>query len=429
MVGGRYCRLVAVFISGVEQERQYLSGAWNKCSQKPVHLHCKPLIGERCFPGCLNGIVWMADIDFGLPVRASCSLIYPPATKYESKNMQFIHRIVTLSLSSALLAGSFALPPAFAADAAQPVAERQTFDGKIRNNSLSISPDETMAVVSYSERPEIIVYSLSDGRVRGTLGGFVTPRNIDFAPDGGSFYVSDSSLGEVVRIDAHSLKPLSRMAAGPGAFGTVLSKDGRVLFVNNQASNTVTRYETASGKASAVITGFAQPRQGVRLSPDDNTLYVTNFFGDKVTVVDVPGNKVVGEINGFNKIRAISVSADGKKMFAANSGSNNVAVVDLARREIIATVAVGKEPYGAALSPDGRFVYSGNLADNSVSVIDVETLGVVATIKGFKQPRQAIVFTKDNRQVYVLNEDLSISKVDRATQKIVATIEAGNKVK
>ena len=139
-------------------------------------------------------------------------------------------------------------------------------------------------------------------------------------------------------------------------------------------------------------------------------------------------DKIEGEITGFNKIRAISVTADGKTLFAANSGSNDIAVVDIAARRVTGTVPVGRDPYGAALTPDGRFVYSGNLADNTVSVIDVATLKVVATIAGFKQPRQAIVFTRDAKTAYVLNEDLSISKVERAGQRIVATVAAAQAV-
>jgi len=202
--------------------------------------------------------------------------------------------------------------------------------------------------VSYSERPDVIVYDTASGAVRGVLGGFVTPRNVVFAPDGKSFYVCDSSRGEIVVVDTATPKTRARLAAGPGAFGTVLSRDGATLYVNNQASSTVTRLDTDIGQARAVISGFAQPRQGVRLSPDGAKLYVTNFLGDKVTIVDTKTDKIDGEIDGFDKLRAISISADGKTMCAANSGSNSVAVVDIGARRIGATVPVGKEPYGRA---------------------------------------------------------------------------------
>ncbi|WP_213956250.1 beta-propeller fold lactonase family protein [Variovorax sp. dw_954] len=334
-----------------------------------------------------------------------------------------------LALATTICLAALAAAGASTTMAAEPVPSpavtaRWTFDGSIHNNSLALSPDERTAVVSYSERPEVIVFDLSTGKVRAVLHGFVTPRNIIFAPSGRQFYVSDSSLGTVAVIDTASLETVNRLPVGAGAFGTVLSKDGGTLYVNNQAANTVTRYDLAAQQPRAVVTGFAQPRQGVRLSPDGQALYVTNFLGDKITVVDTTTNRITGEITGFDKLRAISVAADGKTIFAANSGSNTIAVVDVDKRRIATTITVGRDPYGAALSPDGLFVYVGNLGDNTVSVISVATQQVVSTITGFKEPRQAIVFARDGMLAYVLNEDLSVSRVDRASNRIVGTLAA-----
>ena len=48
---------------------------------------------------------------------------------------------------------------------------RWTFDGAIHNNSLAVSPDETIAVASYSERPDVVVYDLRTGAVRAVEHG------------------------------------------------------------------------------------------------------------------------------------------------------------------------------------------------------------------------------------------------------------------
>lgn len=234
--------------------------------------------------------------------------------------------------------------------------DRWTFDGGIRNNSLAVSPDESTAVVSYSERPDVIVYDLRTSKVRRVLHGYVTPRNIVFTPSGNAFYISDSSLGTVTKVDSQSLEATSRLPLGAGAFGTTISKDGKTLYVNNQASSTVTTFDLDAEQPRTVITGFAQPPQRVRLSPNGEKLFVTNFLGDKITIVDSKTNKIEGEIGGFNKIRAISVTADGKTLFAANSGSNTVAVVDINKKEITSTIPVGKDPYGAALTPNEKYV-------------------------------------------------------------------------
>ena len=67
--------------------------------------------------------------------------------------------------------------------------------------------------VAGARETDVIVYDLATGAVRGVLRGYVTPRNIVFAPDGKSFYVSDSSLGTVTRLDTTTLKPLAHPPA------------------------------------------------------------------------------------------------------------------------------------------------------------------------------------------------------------------------
>ncbi|MFJ9991886.1 beta-propeller fold lactonase family protein [Pseudomonas putida] len=303
------------------------------------------------------------------------------------------------------------------------VDKRWTFDGDIRNNSLAVSPDEMTAVVSYSQRSDVMVYDLKSGTLRHVLNGYITPRNIVFSPEGDAFYLSDSSLGVVRKIDTETLKTVAELPSGPGSFGTTLSADGRLLYVNNQAASTVSVIDVKHERPVAVVQGFSQPRQGIRLSPNGKIAYVTNFQGDKITLINTKTNKIEGEIVGFNKLRAISIAADGNTLYAANSGSNSIAVVDLQKGSITKTITVGKDPYGAALTPDGKYVYSGNLSDNSLSVIDTKTLKVTATVEGLKSPRQAIVFSKDNSKAYVLNEDMSIATVDLSTHKVVSTLK------
>lgn len=197
------------------------------------------------------------------------------------------------------------------------------FDAHIKNNTLAISPDEQLAVAAYSDTPGVLVYALTGDRPPRVLPGFVTPRNILFAPDGAHFYVSDSSLGEVVEIDARTLAPTRRFAVGAGAFGTALTRDGRTLYVNNEAASTVTELDLATGSTAAVLTGFAQPRQGVKLSADGQQLFVTNFASDQVLVVETATRKITASIGGFDQIRAISLTRDGQTLYAACSGEQH----------------------------------------------------------------------------------------------------------
>jgi len=304
-------------------------------------------------------------------------------------------------------------------------AERKTFDGQIENNSLALSPDEKLAAVSYSGMPQVVVYDLAGRNPPRVLSRFITPRNILFGPDGGYFYVSDSSLGEVVEIDANKMEVARRFALGAGAFGTAIAPDGRILFVNNEAASTLTMVDIPSGLTEAVVTGFSQPRQGIKLSADGKTVFVTNFGNDQVIVVDAEVRKIVGRIGGFNKIRAISLTRECDILYAANSGSNSIAVVDLAAESITNIIPVGRDPYGATLSADQTQLLTSSKLDGTLDILDLRTGQIVKSIGGFVEPRQALVYGRDGKTVYVLNRDLSVGVVNLSSGQVFRMLRTG----
>ena len=170
------------------------------------------------------------------------------------------------------------------------------FDGDIKNNSLAVSPDEKIAAASYSDSTEIKIYDLSKAELKTTIKGFVNPRNILFSPDGKLIYITDSSLGYLMVYDSDNYQLIKKYPVGYGAFGTAISNDGKQLFINNEAANTVTLVNPGTSEVKNIITGFHQPRQGVKFNPDNTKLYVTNFGNDHITIVDVKTLKIDGEM-------------------------------------------------------------------------------------------------------------------------------------
>ena len=228
------------------------------------------------------------------------------------------HPFLSIAAAVLSLVGVVGLASAATAGTAAESAVPYQFDATIVNNSLAVSPDGRAAVASDSRVPGVRLYDLKSGRLLTTLGGFVTPRNSLFTPDGKTLLISDSTLGEVRIFDAHTWARQGAIAIGAGAFGTAVDRSGNRLYVNNEAANTVTVVDLVSRHTLAVLTGFAQPRQGIKLNPDGTQLFVTNFLGDKISVVDVAALKTVSEITGFKGIRALSITTDGTTLYAAN---------------------------------------------------------------------------------------------------------------
>ncbi len=302
-------------------------------------------------------------------------------------------------------------------------AKPEAFDMDIKNNSLAINPSETIAVVSNSTISEIKIYDLKEGKVVATLDEFVTPRNIAFAKDGSHFYISDSTYGNIREYSAETFELTRTFDLEQGVFGFTLTNAGDKIFANNQAASTVTVIDLKSGNVEKVIEGFSQPRQGIIVDSNDEFVYVTNFEGDDVRVVNTKTLEIEKTLKGIPSVRAISVDKEGKYLYGASSSENSINVVDIETGELVKSIPVGEEPYGAALSPDQKLILTGEKVSNQVSVINTDTLEVTSTITGFDEPRQAIVYSSNPNQAYVSNKDLSISLIDYAEGNIIKTIK------
>jgi YVTN family beta-propeller protein len=108
-------------------------------------------------------------------------------------------------------------------------------------------------------------------------------------------------------------------------------------------------------KLEAVAKTPLGPRpMGSVLSPDGKTLYVSCGRGESVAVIDVASRKVVRMLDGVGaRPWGIGVSRDGARLFTANGPSNDVSIIDAATGTVTARVKVGGLPWGVAVAPTG----------------------------------------------------------------------------
>jgi DNA-binding beta-propeller fold protein YncE len=300
-------------------------------------------------------------------------------------------------------------------------ATQSACDDNIQNSSVAISPDGLTAVASCSQRSEVIVYDLYAQKVRRVLDQFVVPRKILFEPTGRYFYISDSVLGVVEKIDTVSLQTVSVLYAIPGAFGMTMSNDGRTLYVNNASSTIIAVFDLVSEHRIAQITAYSGEPHEASPEQDGPFLYLADFWEQKISILDTRTNQITGEISGFSKICALSVIRDGKTLLVVDGGTQSIAVVDLFSRATVINIPIGSGSGDLAISRDQRFVYSYDPRHNSLAVVALlPSHG--ATNPGFLETAQGIVFSRDGSAAYVLGRDLSISRVNLSNKRIVYTI-------
>ncbi|MFD4641973.1 hypothetical protein ACFWN2_32040 [Lentzea sp. NPDC058436] len=141
----------------------------------------------------------------------------------------------------------------------------------------------------------------------------------------------------------------------------------------------------------ALVPVNGQPN-GIVGSPDGLRAYVGTVFGPGLSVVDVDGARVTGEVPVGGFANAVLVSPDGKTVYVATGSSGaggsrgHVAVVDAANGEVRALIKAGLLPRTLALTPDGKQLFVGDERAKGVTIIDTAKNAVSGRFETEKSP-------------------------------------------
>jgi len=181
----------------------------------------------------------------------------------------------------------------------------------------------------------------------------------------------------------------------PHPHGTTFTADGRWAFVCDLGLDRVLVYraDPEHGALQPSVPAFAAvpPGAGARhsvLSADGRFLYVINELGGTISVFQWrPDSGVLSlietastlppQFRGANTAAEIELSADGRFIYASNRGSDSIAVFardradgTLTRVEIVP--CGGHTPRNFTLSPDGHWLLCANQDSGSITVLAVD---------------------------------------------------------
>jgi YVTN family beta-propeller protein len=109
-------------------------------------------------------------------------------------------------------------------------------------------------------------------------------------------------------------------------------------------------------------------------------LYVTSWFGDWITVVDLDSGKATAEIKVGAKNHNVFLSPDQKQAWVTNYNEGTVAVIDTQTDKVIKTFPTGKGPRHTFMTSDGKHAYVTNELDDNVAVIDTKEFRVLTRV-------------------------------------------------
>ena len=207
--------------------------------------------------------------------------------------------------------------------------------------------------------------------------------------DSGQIYQFSYAAGKVECISTN--KPAVDAEVVFLAGMTVHPKSGKI-YVCNEANHEIWVLNPTTLARETIIAVGEHPHSCI-FGADLRHLYVSNWGGRSVSVVDTQKNRRVRDIAVGIRPNDLALSKDGR-LFVACSGDNTVHVIQTKAmedsgedasptkrlpentREIISTSLYPQSPEGStpdavAVSPDGKTLFVANADNNSVLVVDI----------------------------------------------------------
>ena len=221
-------------------------------------------------------------------------------------------------------------------------------------------------------------------------------------------------------IDLTQKKNIKQIKVGEKPAGIAIDKINKIVFVSNPESNNISKINLEKNVQDFFFAGNSH--MSLYYAHQNKLLYVTNWYENKISVVNTLNNKLIKSIDVGKSPAGIFVAEDLKRIFVANKDDNTVSVVDTDDFKILKNIHVGKAPYGVFSSPKTEYIFITNVQSHSVTLINKKTLKVEKEIKVGKWPYQ-IAYNKRKQIIYVTNQrDNSISVIDLKVKKVIKTM-------
>jgi DNA-binding beta-propeller fold protein YncE len=173
--------------------------------------------------------------------------------------------------------------------------------------------------------------------------------------------------------------------------------------------------------------------QGLALSPDARTLYVSRGYLGDVAAFDIASRRMLWrlEISGL-RADHLALSPDGRRLFVSALTANEVQVIDTSSHTIAGSFPTGDWAHVLQFTPDRRFIVNGSLGNQLLpagaptndwlTFADPRTLKVQRVLK-FDAGVRPFIFSPDGSLAYVQFSFLNGFKViDTLTGRTVHTV-------
>ncbi len=220
-----------------------------------------------------------------------------------------------------------------------------------RPHGIAFLPGDTLVAVTVEASRAVLVVDVRSGTiVRAANTERNTSHMVAVAADGVRAWTGDIGSNTVTELNLATGQALRHIEvpAQPEAIG--ITPDASEVWVGSNATFVVSAVDTRTGVVTQAATGLQFPYR-VLFTPDASTVLLPDYRGETLRFVERATKREIGRL-GFagGGPQGITLSPDGTTAYLSMSAQAKVVAIDVGARRVLGEVGAGDTPDGVAYS-------------------------------------------------------------------------------
>ena len=220
-----------------------------------------------------------------------------------------------------------------------------------RPHGIAFLPGDSLVAVTSEHTQSVVLVRIGDGGIASVLPtGQGGSHMLAVTGDGATIYTGNIRDGTVSQLDVRSGARTRLYDTPPQPEAINVTPDGREIWVGSNSEGKVSVIDAQTGEVDEALQGFSFPYR-ILFTPDLHHVLIPDFRRHELRIVDRTSRKAV-EVLTYDGAgpQGITMSPDGATIYLSFSLENRVAVIDFASRAVVKSIPTGDGPDGVAYS-------------------------------------------------------------------------------
>lgn len=227
-----------------------------------------------------------------------------------------------------------------------------------RPHGVQFTPDDKTLIITGERAQRLLFVDFVSGQIDSSLvTGQATTPMVALSADGKQAFTTNIAAMSVSAVDAATRKLRATFPVGQRIEGLAVTPNGREVWVGGNESHAVYVLNGQTGAIEHTLPNFGMAYR-VGITPDGRTAVMSDPGSEKIHIYDVATHAQravidVAPMDGGqpSSPQGITISRDSRTAFVTLKAAAKVAIVDLASAKITGTLTVGAGSDGVGYSP------------------------------------------------------------------------------